>query len=485
MKLGRSAQRRDDRQRILFRPLLAPFLGLALISHSHYVYPQTTQGRTWTIEPGVGITGTYTDNVGLAPKGAEENDFATQVNFFVTANADTARQKTSIAYRMQNIFYAEDTSGDDTFNQLDARGNVRVWGESFFIDWSSTVSQQVIDPTRTVPTNNVTITDNRTNVGTLQVSPFWTQEIGGGVEALLRYTAGIARYDEDDQNLEDTNETVAQFTVGRAPGRLSWKLDYANTHVKFVDENNTNTFERIGLDLGYLVTPATRLTALVGYEDNQFETNVTTEPTEGSFWAVGILWQPSRRNELEARYGERFFGNTGSFRWRFQGRVLSTSFTYNEGFTTGGEVQLSTPVTPGGDVTTDPAQFRDQVFFSQRFSGELTFRLRKTELAFDAFNDRQEFQVSGDENEISGVGISWLWRFAPRTSSRVDLRFQRSQFLTEQQEDELSQATFLLQRQIGRTASASFGITYNSQNSTDPQNEYRQNLVNLQFAKRF
>jgi hypothetical protein len=400
----------------------------------------------------------------------------------VTANADTARQRTSIAYRLQNIFYAEDTSGDETFNQLDARGNVRVWGESLFLDWSSTISQQVIDPTQKLPTDNVTITDNRTNVGTVQMSPFWTQEIGGGVQALLRYTAGIVRYDED---LEDTNNNIAQFTLGRGAGRFSWKLDYVNNRVKFVEENTTNKFDRVGLDLGYLVTPATTLTALMGYEDNEFETNVTTEPTEGSFWAVGILWQPSRRNQFEFRYGERFFGKTGSFQWRFQGRILGTSFTYSENFSTAGQVQLDTPVTPGGGVTTDPAQFRDQVFFSQRFSGELTVSMWKTQLAFNTFNERQEFQTSIDENEVSGIGMSWSWQFAPRTSSRVDLRYQHSDFVSEQQEDWLSQATFLLQRQIGRMASASLGITYNNQDSTDPQNEYRQNLVNLQFAKRF
>jgi hypothetical protein len=483
MKLGRSAQQDDDRQRILFRLLLALLLGLALISHSRHVYPQTTQGRTWTIEPGIGISGTYTDNVALAPKGAEENEFATQLNFSVTANADTARQKTSIAYRLQNIFYAEDTSGDQTFNQLDARGDVRAWGESFFIDWSSTVSQEVIDPTQSLPTDNVTVTDNRTNVGTLQVSPFWTQEIGGGVQTLVRYTAGIVRYDEDDEALEDTNNNIGQFTVGKGVGRISWQFDYVNNRVKFVEENTINTFERIGLDLGYLVSPATRLTALMGYEDNEFETNVTTEPTDGSFWAVGILWQPSRRNELEVRYGERFFGRTGNFRWRFQGRILTSNFTYTEGFTTAGQVQLDTR--PGSGVTTDPAQFRDQVFFSQRFSGDLTVKLRKAEFAFNAFNERQEFQVTADENEINGVGASWLWQFASRTSGRLDLRFERSEFLTQRQENELSQAAFLLQRQIGRTASASLGITYNSQDSTDPQNEYRQNLVNLQFAKQF
>jgi hypothetical protein len=71
MKLGQSAQWDNDRQRILLRLLLALLLGLALISHSRHVHPQTAQGRTWTIEPGIGITGTYTDNVALAPKGDE------------------------------------------------------------------------------------------------------------------------------------------------------------------------------------------------------------------------------------------------------------------------------------------------------------------------------------------------------------------------------------------------------------------------------
>jgi hypothetical protein len=482
MKLGQWAQRADDRQRIRLRLLLTLLLGLALISHSRYVHPQTIQGRTWTIEPGIGINGTYTDNVALAPQGAEESEFASQLNFFVTANADTARQRTNIAYRMQNIFYAEDTSANQTFNQLEANGNVRVWGESFFLDWSSTVSQQVIDPTQTLPTDNVTITDNRTNVGTVQVSPFWTQEIGGGVRALLRYTAGIVRYDED---LQDTNSNVGQFTVGRDLGRFSWELDYVNNQVKFVEEGTINKFERVNLDLGYQVTPATTLTALMGYEDNEFETDVTTEPTERSFWAVGIQWRPSPRNELEMRYGERFFGKTGSFQWTFQGRLVSTNVTYTETFTTAGQVQLTLPVTPGGGVTTDSPQFRDQVFFSQRFSGELRVALRKTELTLNAFNERQEFQISADEDEISGIGLSWVWRFAPRTSSRVNLRYQHSDFVSQQQEDWLSQATFLLQRQIGRTASANLGITYNNQDSTDPQNEYRQSIVNLGFTKRF
>jgi hypothetical protein len=476
------AQRDDDRQRTLSRLLSALLLGLALIGHSRDIYPQPAQRRTWAIEPGIEVTGTYTDNAALAPKGAEENDFATQLNFSVTADADTARQKTNIAYRMQNIFHTEDTSANETFNQLDARGNVRAWGESFFVDWSSTISQQVIDVTQTLPTNNVTITDNRTTVGTLEVSPYWTQEIGGGVQALLRYTGGIVRY--TDSALEDTNNNAAQFRIGRGLGRFSWQLDYVNNHVEFVQENTTNIFERAGLDLGYLVTPTTRLTALMGYENNEFETNLT-EPTDGSFWAVGISWQPSRRNELEARYGERFFGKTGSFRWRFQGRILSTNFAYTETFTTAGQVQLTLPTTPGSGVTTDPAQFRDQVFFSQRFDGELAFTLRNIELSFNAFNDRQQFQVALDENEISGLGASCLWRFTPRTSARVDLHYQRSDFTTEQQKDNLTQASFLFQRQIGRTASASFGIDYNSQDSTNPENEYRQNLVNLEFAKRF
>jgi hypothetical protein len=479
---SQSAQWDDDRQRILPRLLPALLVGLALISHPRDVYPQPPQRHAWTIEPGIGVAGTYTDNVDLAPKGSEEHDFATQLNFLFTANSKTARQNTSIAYQLQNIFHTADSSANETFNQLDARGNVRAYGESFFIDWSSTISQQVINPTQKLPANNVTISDNRTNVGTFQVSPYWTQQIGGGVQALLRYTGGIVRYDDPD--LESTNNNIGQFAIGKELGRLSWNFDYINNHVQFVQEDTVNTFQRAGLDLGYLVTPATRLTALVGYEDNQFETNATTEPTKGSFWAAGILWQ-SRRNELEVSYGERFFGRTGSFRWRFQGRILSTSFTYTENYTTAGQVQLTLPVTPGGGVTTDPAQFRNQVYFSQRFDAGLTFTLRKTELAFNAFNDHQEFQVNLDKNEVSGIGTSWVWQFAPRTSSRVDLRYQRSNFTAEEQEDELSEATFLLQRQIGRTASASFGVTYNSQNSTNPENEYRQNLVNLQFAKRF
>jgi uncharacterized protein (PEP-CTERM system associated) len=125
------------------------------------------------------------------------------------------------------------------------------------------------------------------------------------------------------------------------------------------------------------------------------------------------------------------------------------------------------------------------VLFNQRFSSKINVSLRKTELAFDAFNDRQEFQTSLDENEISGVGMSWQWQFAPRTSTRVNLRFQRGEFLTRQEENELSQVTFVLQREIGRTGSASLGLRYNSQDSTAPQNEYRQNLVDFQFTKRF
>jgi hypothetical protein len=494
MKLGHSGQRDNDRQRILLKLLLMLLLGLALISHSRYIYPQTAQGRTWVIEPGIAIDGTYTDNIDLAPEGAEEDEFVTQLDLFVTASADTARQKTDIAYRMQHLVYRDDRDLNETFHQLDARSTLEARRESIFIDASATVSQQIIDPERTIAFSNVTVTDNRTDVETAQISPYWRQEIGTAAQTLLRYTRGIVRYSEDEEGdlLEDSDENSVQFSIGSIgqERRFSWLLDYVNERIEFEDDRE-DEFKRASLELGYQATPTVGLIALAGDEDNDFERAPTTSEPDDSFWEVGIGWQPTRRNQLEIRYGERFFGRTSSLDWQFQGRILTTEFSFTEDITTAGQVQLDTTITPGDDVVIDVPRFRDEVFVSERFNGTVTVNLPKSALSFNVFTERREFQTSLEEDRVRGLGTSWQWQVAPRTSASVDLTFQRNEFDVndpfgvDDQEDDLSQLRIGVERQIGPTTTGAVELVYRRQDADDPADEYRENVLTLGFTKVF
>ena len=189
----------------------------------------------------------------------DQSDFVTQINPELRATLNGRRIQADLDYRLQNILYARNNRST-TYQQYLARAGAEVLPEHFFIDSSSTLTQQIINTSGVRTNNNYTITDNRTDQLTASIRPSWHQSLGSNAEALLDYEHGIVKYDSgkvagttSDSQLDSVSLTANSVSEER---RLSWKVNVADQRINYDD----NAFDDLkirhaGLLLGYQIIP--------------------------------------------------------------------------------------------------------------------------------------------------------------------------------------------------------------------------------------
>lgn len=499
----------------------------------------------WNFTPYLSLGEIYTDNVELAPESEERSEFVTLLNPGFTLFRDQGRVRANVGYQMQNFYYAKE-SDFQNFHQLDAFGIAEIAREHFFIDAASSISQQIIDASQAGALNNRSITGNRTDVFTATVSPFLRQEIGSFAQAGARYRYGIVEFDDEeveafDENIVNDDATIHSgvLGLGKPPDErgLGWLAAYSRERVEFENADAANTFEQAGLRLDFPVTPAVGLVVLGGYENNDFAQTTTSIDPDGGFWEAGVQWEPSSRDLIEARFGERPFGETYFFSWNRIGRRFSTDILYDEDVTTsaqsllgGGsllnyailapptDVGATPPQVPGfpidddseidpdtglpiggvpGDGAIDPGtglpigrlSLTSNVFVTKRLDAGITYTTAKTSTRINVFHEDREFDETApiQDERSRGGGVLILWRTGSRTDVFAGVAYGRtysSQDDVERTAD-LIRARLGLQRLISARAVGRLEGVRTERTTDNSSGEYVEHAVTLTFTLLF
>jgi uncharacterized protein (PEP-CTERM system associated) len=449
---------------------------------------------SWDFTPSIIGAATYSDNIGLDPEGEEEEDYLFQINPAFKAKHQGQRLESTFNYLMQNILSIKNNDNNETFHQFFGNATGEVLRETFFVDAITTFSQQIIDPEGRVSDNNINRTGNRSDTFTANISPYWQQRLGNFAQAKIRYAYGIVDYldKEDsnniDNNIQDSREhNVHLDLTDPLQRRLTWALTYDWDQVDFKD-NRTDKFQNIGLELDYQLTQIVSLIALGGYEKNEFERNVSTTPPEGEFWEVGVGLQPTPRDFVEARYGNRFFGDVKTFEWTHTGRRITTDFRFSEELTTGNQVLLDTDFTPGQRINTDVSRRRGEVFVGRRFDAIITYDLPKSVLKINGFYARREFQTSAETDRNTGAELSWEWQFRPRTQFTIDLYHARNKFGGDNGDARNNEDSWIeleLAEQFGPRTEGYIQATYRRRDADQSEDEYQEKAISLGVIRTF
>ncbi|MGB7933359.1 MAG: TIGR03016 family PEP-CTERM system-associated outer membrane protein [Gammaproteobacteria bacterium] len=447
--------------------------------------------RDWTINPGITLGQTWSDNVAPNSGGFDQSDFITQINPELRANLNGRRIQADLDYQLQNILYARNDRST-TYQQYLARAGAEVLPEHFFIDTSSTLTQQIISTSGVRTNNNYTITDNRTDQLTASIRPSWHQSLGSNAESLLDYEHGIVKYDSDkvagttsDSQLDSVSLTANSLSEER---RLSWKVNVADQRINYDD----NAFDDLkirhaGLLLGYQIIPGFSPLALIGYEDNDFGDNIGSTDPKGSFWGVGFRWQPNTRTDLEALAGHRFFGNTYRVDWRQRGRYLTSELTYTEEIQ--GEATSALESASLIDNPSVPSAFTlgvsGNAFLSKTVRASAILKKSKTSITVTPFYGKREFSDSSQDESVGGIEGTWTWDFASRTNFGVKLHWDTTDAATGSENQTFAYSTLQLQRRLGNQAMASLQYSYTRADSDDKQLAYSENAITAQLTYLF
>lgn len=265
----------------------------------------------------------------------------------IDASIATRRAEAQVSLRYERLIgYGDDIEDQDIVTGL-ARGSVALT-RNFSLEAGAVASRASVDGRGAGTVNLVGNPDNVTQVYSVYGGPTFSTQ-AGELSVNAAYRAGYTKVESQDtvalptgqqrfDQFDDSISQVATASVGMQPGALpfgwavsgSWEREDAGQ----LDSRFDGKYARA--DVTVPVTPNIALVGGVGYEDIEISERdalrdvngdpivgsggrLVTDPNsprlvayqqDGLIWDAGVLWRPSPRTSVEARYGRRYGTDT-------------------------------------------------------------------------------------------------------------------------------------------------------------------------------
>ncbi len=281
------------------------------------------------ITSSVSLRETYTDNVDLAPDETRRSDYITELLPAVQVRADGSRLKGTLAYTLDYLIYGRSTPRTETRNYLNANATLEAVERFLYVDGAANVTQETLNPFGPRQTQSATLTPNRTETRTYDVSPYARgsfRNIAADYELRYRRSATDSRPGDIGSTSFDQFSGYLDSNFG---GPLGWRLSALNDTSRATGLQTTH-LQKYMLQGRYLLTPDLRVEAIGGAERNDILTGrYDTTPNYG----FSLVWKPSPRTSASGQWEHRFFGNSWSYILRYRLPRVAFNFTDRRDYT--------------------------------------------------------------------------------------------------------------------------------------------------------
>jgi uncharacterized protein (PEP-CTERM system associated) len=525
--MGANAGRRARRGKGTRQAWGAAPLALAI---GAVLFCQGAWAGEWQFTPRLTLGQIYTDNVALAPKGKEQWDLFSQITPGLSLHGKGGRVSADVDYQLENYVSVRTRDHDSTSNRLKANATAELARQWLYLDASGGITQQIISPQERIAVSNLYHSQNLTDVYTYSVSPYLRHNFGGYANALLRYKYAQVFYGKSGISNTQFQTVDGRLASGRQFGRLSWGLSYHREDQQRQTTSNVK-FENAAANIGYQVLPSLSLLAQGGYENNQYQTT-RTAVVNGTYWGVGLGWRPNRyfsaralkgnqfetagvsiapspRTSLSATYRKRAVGlnpgHTWSGTFNLNTRRTSWQALYLEDTTTVQQLALQQGylVFPVIDPTTNQQVvdatgtpvfvaravtflgLTNDVLVRKIAKGSFGFKTARTGIRLSVFDERRQYQFSGQKQRTKGVNESWSWRFATRTSSILTAGWQRTGYATASGNTDLWYVDETIHRRIAPRLTGDLSYRHISQSGLVVGGGYDANQISFTLTMYF
>lgn len=286
----------------------------------------------------------------------------------VDAAINTRRAEAQVNVRYERLIgYDDDVQGQDNISGL-ARGSVAIT-RNLSIEAGGIAARSRIDNRVGTPGTILGNQDNVTQVYSVYTGPTFAAQVGE-LSVNAAYRAGYTKVEANDVGplppgqlaadlFDDSVSHSAMASVGMQPGNLpfGWAVSagWDREDASQLDQRFDAKYARA--DVTVPITPTLAAVGGVGYEDISISERdalrdalgnpiitpsgrFVTDPasprliayeSDGLIWDAGVLWRPSNRTSLEARYGRRYGTDTyfGSFSYQPNERLAANISVYD------------------------------------------------------------------------------------------------------------------------------------------------------------
>ena len=394
--------------------------------------PGTAAAANIDFVPYVGAAIGYVDNIELNPDFnsngqplPQTSDGVIELEAGFDSRYTSQRLLGGLNYRYRYLDYFDADEFDSDFHNLGASARLIAVQEFLYFDAGAFYQQQLIDPAGSAGYGNFFNPGDLRDAWGWNVTPVLTHDFGY-VAAYASYRYGRVYYTEDRiDGLSDdaTNRDLQASLATSNPNQpLTWRLFYLSSRTDYVDFPPYR-YDQAGVDLGWAIGRDFRLVGEYGVESDLTE-SVQEGGLESAYWNAGIVYEPNDRNRLEARAGERFFGDSYVFKLRHVARLAEFDVSYTEEPTTNSG-RLGAPIDGDpGEVPPFPdvpgsQDTRTEAYLLKRWYAALKIDGSRTVVDFSWYNDDQTYFQTGRESVNRSGQIGVTRELGPRSDVRV------------------------------------------------------------------
>jgi len=286
----------------------------------------------WKFVPKLDLRETYSDNLSQLGNDSAQGGFISEAapTVVVTATGRRLTLNAEANWRVYSYSNKDAPNLRDSDRRYSANARATVVDELLFVDANASGSRQAISAFGPVSGNGYSST-NSTDISTWNIAPTLRHRFGSTADVTLRYAR-----DSVDSGLGGFGTSLAStrsadLNSGSAFTLIGWNLSYYSQALSDRVAGDS-TSENATLGLRWNVVRRFGLTATAGYD--KFDYPAFNQTTKGRSWTAGFVWNPSTRTSVQASYGRRYFGKTGSLTSSYRTQRSTWSATYSDAITT-------------------------------------------------------------------------------------------------------------------------------------------------------
>ena len=420
------------------------------------VVPQPTPESPGVVT-GVTLGELYTDNLRLAGPGKnKQSSWITEIQPFVKAATGGPRFSGMVDYSITGYLYTGGAHTHQVAQNLTAQGVLTVLPDHFFVAGNATYGRAVINNAMPSGAGTFFLDNNRANVATASLSPYWIQQFGNVGTATVRYTHARVMYNTrgipgENRNtpvgpvnldhpgesrtvlagISNVNSDAVQASFASPEGRrFGWNLAYSEQRLDY-GFGPTSRFAIAQGGVYWQFNVNTRLLA-DGGKENKYLPDGTIETLAAPFWDAGFQWS-STRDSVKVLVGHRFFGRSGEFSWSHNAALLTTTVSYTEQPTDLNQQLLGQ--NPGGVALPPiyagqiPSLAERRVYLMKRAMASASYEMPNGRLRLTLYDEsRRYITLDNAREKVANADLSWLFEIGPYTTLTPTWGWQRYRF---------------------------------------------------------
>ncbi|HET7267512.1 MAG TPA: TIGR03016 family PEP-CTERM system-associated outer membrane protein [Oleiagrimonas sp.] len=391
---------------------------------------------------GVKLGELYTDNLHLDSESqATQGSWVTTIEPFVMTAYSGPRFSGVLNYTLSGYVYAGSESHTQVSHDLDADGTLVVVPRHLFLAGTATYQRAVINHRRPSGSGAYFLDNNRANVGTATLSPYWVQDLGAVGTMMLRYTRGRVVYNRDGiqdahgnllSGVSDISSDAVNFSIiSPRNDKWGWRLVYVGQRLK-PDHGEDLKFATATVGVSRRLGIHLRLLANVGRE-NRYLPDGSVDEMGADFWNVGLDWS-NARNKFKVLAGHRFYGRSVQLSWNHHAALVNTRVSYEErptdlnqqllGRNPGATTQVRLP------SSSIPSLLDRRIYLMKRATVSASLEMRTGRLSATLYDEsRDYFRGNQGTEKVANAHLSWLFELGPFTTLTPTFGWQRYRFL--------------------------------------------------------